>query len=155
MRFLVCCLAFSFADAALAQSLPTDADLRTAYCITVTKSQLAITQEMLGGEHESSPTFTVVQKILKEQADIVNRLQSYLLPKLSSLNADSLLLASKRAVVDLEQAKAAAGVCASRCTPHFQNGRWTPRWSACMDECQASPLETRLRACRTPDWLPY
>lgn len=155
MRLLFCSIASSVAASALAQSLPTDTDLRTAYCITVAKSQLIVTQQMLNGEPERSPAFAFVQKTHKEQADLVNRLQSYLLPKLSGLDAEPLLLAVKRAVVDLEEGKAAASACASRCEPSLQNGRPTQRWSACVDECLVSPLARRLRACSTPDWLPY
>ena len=155
MRLLFCYLAFSVAAPALAQSLPTDTDLRTAYCITVAKSQLIVTQQMLDGEPERSPAFAFVQKTHKEQADLVNRLQSYLLPKLSGLHAEPLLLAAKRAVVDLDEGKAAASVCTRRCEPSLQNGRPTQRWSACVDECLAGPLQTRLSRCRTPDWLPY
>lgn len=155
MRLIISALSCTLAGTVIAQAMPTDLDLRAAYCARVAAVQLAGMQQLMGGETPDSPAYAFVQKTLKDQANALNRLQSYLLPKLSSLDPVPLIAAARRADVDLEESKQVASVCAQRCEAHLQNGRPTQRWSACVDECAASPLVTRVGACRAPDWLPF
>lgn len=155
MRLLFAALSFAVAGPVLALTVPTDIDLRTAYCARVVATQLAGLQQMMAGEPESSPAYAFVQKTLRDQADVLSRLQSYLLPKLSGLDPEPLIAAALRADTDLEQAGQTGSVCSRKCAGHLENGRPSQRWSACVDECSAGPLTTRLRSCRTPDWLPF
>jgi len=144
-----------FGGTVFAQAMPTDIELRTAYCIRVTGQQLQVMREMIGGEPQGSPAYGAVQKLLQDQATALNRLRSYLLPKLSSLQPDALIAAAGRADADMEQAKGAGTVCTKKCEHLQENGRPGEKWALCVEQCADNPLTKRLRACREPDWLPF
>lgn len=138
-----------------AQALPTDLDLRTAYCARVLAAQSAEIELMLAGTPEGSPVRQAIQRDLRERAAALHRLRSYLLPKVDALATEPLIAAALRADSDLDEMKRVAGTCTTSCSQHLDGGSPTSRWSLCTEECLSVPLVARLRGCRSPDWLPF
>jgi hypothetical protein len=138
------------------QILPSDADLKSAYCIAVIKKQIVFMNEILGGEPPSSPAYEYARKMLRQRNNDLNRLQSYLLPKLSSLDATGLIAASRRAETDVEESGITAKQCTGRCDTTLESGRPGEKWSACIDTCLAeNGAATRVNSCKAVNWLPF
>jgi hypothetical protein len=101
MRVVITSLLFAAAWAqAQPLTLPTDTDLKTAYCLKITQSQYDYLNARIGGEPQNSPAYPGVQKMLREAYADVNRLRSYLLPRMQSLEPTGLIAAARRAEAD-------------------------------------------------------
>jgi hypothetical protein len=151
-------VAFLFVPAAATAQfvLPTDTDLKSAYCITAIKKQLDLMNQILGAEPQGSPAYVYAQKMLLDRNSDLNRLQSYLVPKLLSLDATGLVLASKRAERDLEEAAVSTQRCTTHCASNSGSGTPDSKWSACLQTCSAEDSAvTRLGSCRSVNWLPF
>jgi hypothetical protein len=129
-------------SSALALQLPTDIDLKAAYCLRV--SQMAWAGYQPG-------RFAFVDRMAAEDQDRVNRLKSYLLPRMSYLDATGLVMASKRGEVDQAQY-----------SQHFNNLEVQCAQDAsaeiCMSRLEGSMeagLRTRIHTCNKLDWLPF
>lgn len=149
MRPLIAlCLLAAIAAQAQTFQLPTDADLKSAYCIPVKKAMI-----------EAYAKITDVPSGKKAYNDAntdLIRLQSYIVPRVSSLDPTSIVLATKRGESDYKQAMADAGQCASRCSAFVENGGPTQRWNECSSACVAeSTASARIRSCNNLSWLPF
>jgi hypothetical protein len=150
---------------AMAGGLPSDADLKSAYCIKVLQLEIAVFNEVLQGadefvnEYRNSPNShhkALVASIAKVQQDrrndisALNRLQLYLVPRMGHLDADGLLIASRRGEVDFELRTGANRQCGTKCLDMTNP-------EACLSSCldQHTELIKRVVSCRTPTWLPF
>ena len=142
-------------------SPPTDNDLRTAYCIPVTKQFIGLTQRALSEIHpDKAPTPELKQSLTKAEADLrsglakyqanLNRMQLYLLPKLMKLEPLSIAGATHRADEDMQAVAAAAEQCGAKCNPLPEKTE-----AECYASCPDAALITRIRACGDPNWLPF
>jgi hypothetical protein len=157
MRVLIASILF-VATWAQAQplTLPTDADLKTAYCLKVTQSQYDYLNSKIGGEPKNSPAYPSVQKMLSEKYADVNRLKSYLLPRLQSLEVNGLIAAVNRAEADLGELDKIAEVCTPKCQGFLQGAIQAEKWNACVDNCRGNYLVVqRVDACKVVNWLPF
>jgi hypothetical protein len=152
---LACLLLVCTSSGAQTRMMPTDADLKTAYCITVVKKNI----QMLTKNPEPPHGFhyRMIQELLGERQTELNRLQSYLVPKISSLEASGLIAATKRAEADIQEQVVANEQCSKRCeSPPEPNSMPGKQWAACMTACAAeSPASVRVTSCRNINWLPF
>ena len=116
-----------------AERSPTDVELKSVYCITVLTASMEI-EKMLGGSS------------FARNASNLNRLQSYLLPRVRDVDVEALLLAKNRAQKDREL----YSTCAPKCAV-LSNFR------SCLGTCSeelGGPL-ARLLACNNVNFLPF
>lgn len=134
--------------------LPTDTDLKTAYCITVAKKSIeGLSRAPIA---QGTPGYDYMQGMIRDRNNDLHRLQSYLLPKLPSLDATGLLAAARRAEADFPASSEAAGQCATHCDSTLESGSMGNKWLACMNTCTAeSAVYVRVNSCRTINWLPF
>jgi hypothetical protein len=81
---------------------------------------------------------------------VLNRLQSYLVPRMGTLDMTALVLAGHRGEADYAELKAMTDRCSLKC-----GGPPDDKWSACTKSCWDNDLIARVRACTTPTWLPF
>lgn len=124
---------------------PTDTDLKASYCVRALQRQLA---GIPLGQTEQ------MDNLVYDTRDRLNRLQSYLIPRITYLDATGLLAAAKRADVDGDQYRQRL----DRCTQSSCKQDDIPR--ACADKIGAcigmeSELQLRMQSCSKLDWLPF
>ena len=137
-------------------TLPTDTDLKTAYCLKIRQSQYDYLNSMIGGEPQESPAYAKVQKILREAYADVNRIRSYLLPRMQSLDPTGLIAAARRAEADWAELSNVTEVCTSKCRGFLQGALPSEKWSACVDSCRNDySVVQRTDACKVVNWLPF
>ena len=148
----------------LAQQLPSDIELRAAYCTRILKMDAelyrggAVAYGKAIQEVENSPPQPGDAKLkenLREglngaQRDIQNaqseldRVNSYLLPRLSYLDATAILGALHRADADITASRQMN--CSAECQKDL----------ACAQrECVRHDIVARFRVCRDLSWLPF
>jgi hypothetical protein len=155
-RVAVAIVLWSFWCPTFAQiSAPTDTDLRTAYCIRVVTPLVDFLSQQISNQPEGSQVREMLKKDIQAPADALHRMQSYLLPKLATLQPDPVIAAMARADADRKQYTALADSCMEQCRPNEDGGKPTKKWVGCMESCLDSPLQKRTAACRTPGWLPF
>jgi hypothetical protein len=154
-------LLLPFASIAAAQelSLPSDAELHSAYCVPVLKWTIENTRSVITYSDNGPQSPEVrrnteeMRKALGETQTALNRLQAYLAPRIAYRDPIAFVAAQKRADADIAQAKSLADRCITQCTAS------SPRDPiACLKSCesdQGKELTSRLSACRTPSWLPF
>jgi hypothetical protein len=143
--------------------IPTDIELRTAYCIRVVQSDIDALQHILASptaKSELDPEFAaelrkaraVAEKGLDERTSTLHRLQSFLLPRAQYLDATALMAAMGRADVDVRAWSQLTTQCARvTCKDEIGAGGG----SACISSCLGGDLGSRLNSCRNPAWLPF
>lgn len=164
---------------ALAEKLPTDAELRSAYCLTVLKTTLQEQQNYeqelsenvenlengrpAAGVYESIPLnklqemLASVRQGLSVARSAQNRLQLYLVPRLQYLDSFSILGASKRAETDLKDLDGLSRTplfqqCVTKCFTGQAEG------DTCLNKCLGptnAALRARITSCSRPTWLPF
>jgi len=132
---------------------PSDIELKSAYC---TKVLLAFTKPLPFIEGMSAEAIERVKKLRATRLDNLNRLQSYLLPKLDKLNTTALAAATKRAELDISASGNAAVACMEDCATRFNPAEQGARFNACVSTCSGSDAaDARLKTCDKVDWLPF
>jgi hypothetical protein len=136
-------------------SLPTDAELRSAYCISVLQWEIANTSKMVaalanGKTAEGQHAYADSQRSVEKFQSALARLQSYLLPRMPHLDPMPLALAQKRGEADLQQL-----MNTSQCLLDCKAKKGDNSDVACSDSCTDKPLVQRMRACAEPSWLPF
>lgn len=150
---------------AIGQNLPvpTDAELRTAYCIPVITRELSDTKQAAAeAEHQANgpgtATYGAQDKFLQVLAGLKNRiaelesalkrLEAYLLPRVSQRDPIALAAAQKRGEADYQELM--GGECGARCMAGSDADL-----SVCLNSCVSPGLVTRVKACKNPTWLPF
>jgi hypothetical protein len=161
-RLWVCAFLTSVAQTSLAQeSLPTDIELRAAYCIPIVKWQLGISQQtevIARGLERDATTPSEHKKLSKVYANTrkstaaveltLHRLQSYLLPRIQLRDPVALAAAQGRGEADLRELQNATEHCTTQCAgPEHE--------TECFESCVGKPLVARMRACLSASWLPF
>ena len=135
-------------DYGFAQVPPSDIDLKAAYCIETNRAILA---EQSG---QDAKPFALAQ-MASDARDHVNRLQSYLLPRLPELDALPLLAASKRADIDIAQLKNMANSCQQRAITECGASSGAKCLVDSYHSCTSGELLDRVQSCTRLDWLPF
>jgi hypothetical protein len=134
---------------AQSDSLPSDGELRSAYCIPVLKWQITQAKSIAAVANAADGP----RNDLPQLESALNRLQLYLLPRIAYRDPVSLMGAQKRGEADTQELESMTQRCSARCLGadkgnHEQQG-------ACWNSCADSGLIDRMRACRNPSWLPF
>jgi hypothetical protein len=149
--------------AAAQDAVPTDIELRSAYCLSVIKADIDLEHKMIAQTDalvKSAPTPELQQRLLKSSAPlhealtkleaVLNRLQLYLMPRMGARDPIALTAAMKRGGADFQEGQAMAERCSAKCAnlPGDEP-------AACVNSCVDNDLVARLKACTTPTWLPF
>ena len=134
-----------------ARDYPSDIDLKTAYCIRITKHLL----EMLA----PFASLEAMRPGIDEQSRNLARMQAYLIPKLSRIDPDPILLAAQSADKDIAAVNAIAKKCgvgmptdASKISKSdFERAEKCTAEENRFDGGRAK----RVQACNDPSWLPF
>lgn len=119
--------------------LPTDIDLKAAYCLGTYK-------EVLAADFSQSPDRSISQMNQKKAGINRDRIQAYLLPRLLYLDSTGIVVANSRGINDSRDATDAMGRCLSTCGPQ----------SECVIKCaNDDPAMIRVKSCSDPSFLPF
>ncbi len=149
-----------------AVQMPSDSELKASYCIAVVKNWLGDDEVQIHNSEfnmnkemdskKKSQWAQILQANIKERAedaDNLNRLQSFLNPKLSFLESRSLSSAYKRGETDVVSNKnsGTSEQCIAKCKG--QDGNINV---ACTKQCmEADPLSHRVAQCGSLEFLPF
>ena len=140
------------------QQMPSDIDLKSAYCLTVVQHRINMAQPFEGQLDPSSKTGSELIRTQATSRDDVQRLRTYLLSKSQFLDVTALLGAKQRAEADVVTSNADGHTCVVSCTGQNDPGpeALTPKVTSCIDRCvMGSGAAARMRSCVKVDWLPY
>jgi hypothetical protein len=156
LRPLITVLVWS--SLARAAELPSQVDLRAAYCVAILQdsysASLVASMGLTDPKDKERP-----QKWLTDTQANLRRLQLYLLPRLSYLDPSGLLAATTSGKEDVARLKAHQRRCqttfcdtgVSPNDPFFQH--------MCVLGCQVdesrNPTLARIRVCESLNWLPF
>src|SRR5437660_6145096 len=144
---------------ARAQGLPSEVDLRAAYCIPIVQETLSETSLFMRdyapllpeGKEQGKELF---EKKLSETATNLRRLQLYLLPRPPYLDPYGVVAAKKSGDEDNVRMKELAKTCDAKCQNVFTNNPYGAL--SCVMQCLSnSPVRARARVCDDLSWLPF
>jgi len=150
---------FLVSSPASGEQLPTQIDLKAAYCIPIVKSYISLISSIdTPGEQSATPREgqpsdeinQLVRKLQSEEQERLRRLQLYLVPRLRYLDSASILAAMKSGEEDVARSNAISNECQAKCKG--SSG------SACLMDCvksQKGELTGRMSACSNTGWLPF
>jgi hypothetical protein len=129
-----------------ARELPSEVDLRAAYCFPVVEHLVRMAKTSMADDP------ALREQILAEVSENLRRLRLYLLPRLPHLEMLGLAAARRRGQEDVVKFEAYHQTCDSKCNPL----RYKPSWIDCTKKCSADdPFAPRLKTCSDLSWLPY
>jgi hypothetical protein len=135
---------------------PSDADVRTAYCVPVLKWQMGMIRQMAKSSATPAPLVQQwvedARQLLPELQGTLNRLTEYLVPRTMNLNTAPLVAASMRAESDIQQFGLQSDRCSAQCFGPEKGDAPTQR--SCWDTCVDNGVIERIGACRNASWLP-
>ena len=141
-----------------AQRLPTNVELKAAYCVKVTQVMIAVTEAIVPQNLQIEASKTANLKLQQER---LNKLKHYIEPLLSSLDPVALVAAMKRGETDaadyLQKAEAITDKCATSCGVFSAAaGEARDKANQCYADCTNSDqLYGRVISCNKLDWLPF
>jgi hypothetical protein len=135
---------------------PTDVDLLAAYCIGIVQRQIVGANEFrakVSGSNSAADVraTSLMDSYLQELQDRLQRLQSYLIPKISYLDPMSLALASARGDVDYNSTTGVSTAASDECR---QSGA-SDLFQCSQTKVRASALWQRMDRCTRIDFLPF
>jgi hypothetical protein len=149
--------------AAAQQAVPTDTELRSAYCASVIRGDIDLQQKMIAqidAAVKSAPTPELQQQAIKASTElhegltkietVRDRLKLYLLPRIGSLDPIAITAAMHRGEADVQEVMAMVNRCSAKCDPLPGDQRAT-----CNASCVDNDLIARVKACTNPTWLPF
>lgn len=171
---LASALMISAAPALAQRPLPTDIELRAAYCIPVIQSDLksltdsrAQVQDTIARIGEIPPDMRQqllqtlrefqdsLPKAISERNSVLNRLQLFLVPRVQYLDASALMGAASRANSDMQEWSSMTARCLRECARPSTDQAAATQTADCFNQCSAGELNNRIAACRNPTWLPF
>ena len=148
--------AFGVASAQIPKVPPPDIDLKAAYCIRLEQIRLAdmsaaaaIADNPVLDESDRLDMKRINDDLIHQLSDRLNRLQTYLLPRLKYLDSLGLSGAVKRGDIDAEQYNQLVKTCRSNCETRSEG------FGKCMTPCVEGELKTRTDQCANLTWLPF
>jgi hypothetical protein len=151
---------YAFASIAMSQDLvPSDAELRSAYCLPVVKAEIKLARDAIAmaDANKTSPIPAVQENLTKASEELrkglvqaesaLNRLQAYLVPRVMARDPVALMAATQRGEADLRALESMAA--------QYAACRGVTDDKACIDSYTDKDLVARIRACANPTWLPF
>jgi hypothetical protein len=134
-----------FTISSQAKELPNETDLQAAYCSSIIKSMIT-TLTPLASVSQDYASKQMVNKELSKLNDNLQRIQSYINPRLNSLDSTSILAAVKRGEEDNVRAGHDSQNCYNSCKKD----------KSCLLNCiDTSKASLRMRKCNELTFLPY
>jgi hypothetical protein len=154
----------SHVDAQQPYDLPTDTDLRAAYCLSVSQTMLADLERLQnqisanGGAGAEADATT--RNAIAGLSDRVSRLRAYVLPKAAANDngAIGLAAAAQRGRQDLATLQSGSQIAACTRSCAAKHIGHTPEENQAMTQCVqgcAPDISRKLRACTDLSWLPF
>ena len=171
-RAFSCAVVLMFASltASAQTQLPSETDLRAAYCLPVLQKDIDSIEKMIAltddqikhiedmPESSRQGVLQMLQKskqtlpqTLSERRSSLNRVQLFILPRMQYLDASALLGATARGTADTRELEEKVSACQKDCGSHTSADDFT----GCANTCIGRDLMARLNACRNPMWLPF
>jgi hypothetical protein len=153
---LPCALLLSLV--AHAADTPSDLDLKSAYCLRAVNLEMQIAKAVIAQDPSPDHQQAKILRPTVEGYDSdIKRMNSYLLPKLPTMEPTPILAAAQRADADDKLRRSELEACTAQCAPQVEpNGSRGDKWVACAQACRAkSPAFTRMDACHPVNWLPF
>jgi hypothetical protein len=143
------------ASNARARELPSQVDLRAAYCAAVLKESQSEFTRSLGSVMDPEMKAIVEQRLATIATDF-RRLQRYLLPRLPYLDPDGLTAAIQSGQEDVVQRSAHQKMCAAQCQKVLNKYHDVTKAKVCLVTCnEESPAWKRAWVCEDLSWLPF
>ena len=146
-------------EGAYAQTGPTDAELRAAYCLGVTMSTQQLSSqmwtEMQAAHADTSQAGVLIHRDLNTQNDRLDRLRAYVVPKLLADETMQIAIAERRGENDaLQLQRPEVLQCSAQCSlPAPNSPSEMAKSKSCLTGC--APAAPRIWACNDTSWLPY
>jgi hypothetical protein len=143
------------ASSAGARELPSEADLRAAYCLPIVQYLTDVMRPLATDPViKESEVHQDIVDIIAEHTEGLRRLRLYLLPRIRHLDSLGVATALERGEEDRDKLAQYDTTCKTKCKPLARKSASSER--ACRQQCNAeSPLKTRLDACFDLRWLPF
>jgi len=133
--------------------IPTDIELKAAYCVKVVQGQIALYQSLPQISQEGEK---IKADSIRAAEDRLNRLKLYVMPRMSVLDPTAMLAAMKRGETDFatKTDDAVDETCDKTCQFKAKPGGESAR---CFSDCLAlhDPRVARLQSCANINWLPF
>ena len=163
--------------------LPSETELRAAYCIPLLQSEIETLRQRrasevfrkqafefgrkMMAEKLSEPERAVFEKamamaqmltpdsskIIEARENALNRVTLYLQPRLQFLDDSSMSAAAKNAEADWREWSGLPQQCRRDCDAVKSDAN-PNAFMTCVSQCVRGDLYSRLDVCRKPDWLP-
>ena len=134
-----------------AGELPSEVDLRAAYCLLVLQDVIGQFQSLEKDIEDAADKAANAAMLSSSRANL-RRLQLYLVPRMEHLDLIGLAVAKKRGQEDVVKVSQLFDTCQAQCSPP----RTKPsEWRSCLDKCHDNPLLTRIQGCSKLSWLPF
>ena len=141
-----------------AAEAPTELDRKAAYCLRAVNIGIQIAKAVIASDpspdHQQAK---ILRPTVEGYDDDIKRLNSYLMPRLPTLEPQPILAAAQRADEDEKLRRGELTACTTQCAPQAEpGGRRGDKWLACAQACRAqSPAFSRMDACHPAgNWLP-
>src|SRR5262245_53064607 len=138
-------LAFILVANADPRSLPSEVDLRAAYCIGVTQPQVEDLRPLANDPEIPEEARMLIAEVIEEVTGRLRRLRLYVLPRIPYLEHDGMAIALKRGQEDWSSHERHVHQCAAQC-PSLATRNVEAR-SACEKRCAESPFTIRFQPC--------
>jgi hypothetical protein len=145
-------------------SLPTDEELHSAYCIPVLNywvefySQLektAVADEKTAGNaelrQEALGYSEMMRDLVARSKSELNRLQMSLRPRAQYRTSTALVAATKQGEADIQQYKTNNDRCSTECS----TSETVAQRESCTESCVGNDVVARVRGCSNPSWMPF
>ena len=155
--------------------LPNDVDLKASYCLAVLKLQYSALMQFVPFEldaksasdpdtrkllEEAKKSLEEVEVLRKKEIarldDNINRIQLFILPRISYLEPTAILAAYSRGETDFRRQSESSKPkqCSDRCMSTIEADR--DQGASCLQGCmEESELSRRIFQCRDLSFLPY
>jgi hypothetical protein len=124
---------------------PTNADLLSAYCLSVLDEKTKALEASKLPEH-IRPMF---QQAIQRTAASMQRIRGFLIPRLAYLDALGLVTAKEQGSMDVNALKESIRSCMTSCNPG-------PDQLTCFNSCDGDKeIAGRVNRCESASFLPY
>jgi hypothetical protein len=147
---------------------PSDNELHSSYCQAVLKAQIDWIQPELAKadayadtehkpplspelQHFKAKQRAEMHAMLAKLQSAQDRINAYLMPRLTSLEPTAMLAALRRAEADWREFQAITDRCGKKCNAIAAADQIGACWTSCTDDA----LIARINACAEPNWLPF
>jgi hypothetical protein len=144
-----------FASNVGAEQLPSEVDLRAAYCIPIVAHWISVWGRLANDPvMKESGVQQDIAKIIAEHNEDMRRLQLYIVPRIPHLEWPGMSGALKRGREDRDKLEQYNATCETKCK--LPANKSVSLEEACRGKCyKENPLNHRVSTCSDLRWLPF